>query len=48
MDATLLYESPFTDFDPLGVASVFDQTDTGQVIAILADIKAPGGGLRRC
>ena len=40
MDAALLYESPFTDFDPLGVAGVFDQTDTGQVIAILADIKA--------
>ncbi len=40
MDAGLLYESPFTDVDPLGVAGVFSEADTGAVIAILADIKA--------
>ncbi len=40
MDAALLYESPFTDFNPLGVAGVFDEAATGEVIAILADIKA--------
>lgn len=39
MDPTLLYESPFTDFDPLGVAGVFPGPDTGAVLAVLAEVK---------
>ncbi len=34
-----LYESPFTDFDPLGVAGVFGAADTTEVIAILDDVR---------
>ena len=39
MDAKLLYESPFTDFDPMGVAGVFGQADIDAVIAILDDVR---------
>ena len=39
MDPGLLYESPFTDFDPLGVAGVFPGPDVGAVLAVLEDVK---------
>lgn len=39
MDADLLYESPFTDFDPLGVSGIFSIADQTAVIAILDDVK---------
>jgi type I restriction enzyme R subunit len=39
MDPRLLYESPFTDFDPLGVAGVFPGDEAGEVIEILEDVK---------
>jgi type I restriction enzyme R subunit len=39
MDPGLLYESPFTDFDPLGVSGLFSLADTNAVIAILDDVK---------
>lgn len=35
MDAALLYESPFTDFNPLGVEGVFDEKATADLIGIL-------------
>jgi type I restriction enzyme R subunit len=39
MDPGLLYESPFTDFDPLGVSGIFSLADTNAMIAILDDVK---------
>ncbi|MDP1598714.1 DEAD/DEAH box helicase family protein [Phenylobacterium sp.] len=39
MDPGLLYESPFTDFNPLGVSGLFSLVDTDAVIAILDDVK---------
>jgi type I restriction enzyme R subunit len=38
MEPRLLYESPFTDFNPLGVAGVFDAKKTAEVIHILEDV----------
>ena len=40
MDPGLLYESPFTDFDPLGVAGIFSLADTNSVIEILREVRA--------
>jgi type I restriction enzyme R subunit len=39
MDPRLLYESPFTDLDPLGVAGVFGEGDVVQLIQILRDVE---------
>jgi type I restriction enzyme R subunit len=39
MDPGLLYESPFTDFDPLGVAGVFPDAEAKAVVAILDDVR---------
>jgi hypothetical protein len=39
MDPRLLYESPFTDLDPLGVAGVFQEGDVVQLIQILRDVQ---------
>jgi EcoEI R protein C-terminal/Nucleotidyl transferase AbiEii toxin, Type IV TA system len=39
MDPRLLYESPFTDLDPLGVAGVFQERDVVQLIEILRDVQ---------
>jgi type I restriction enzyme R subunit len=38
MDPRLLYESPFTDLDPLGVAGVFGQ-DAGAVVEVLDEVR---------
>jgi type I restriction enzyme, R subunit len=38
MDPRLLYESPFTDVDPLGVAGVFQDGEVVQLIQILRDV----------
>lgn len=38
MDPRLLYESPFTDIDPLGVDGVFQQSDVKFILKILEDI----------
>jgi type I restriction enzyme R subunit len=38
MDPRLLYESPFTDLDPLGVAGVFGEGEVVQLIQILRDV----------
>lgn len=39
MEPRLLYESPFTDFDPMGVAGLFSAADAEAVVAILNDVK---------
>jgi type I restriction enzyme, R subunit len=37
MEPRLLYESPFTDIDPLGVAGVFGRGEIVRLIQILDD-----------
>jgi type I restriction enzyme R subunit len=39
MDPGLLYESPFTDYDAMGVAGVFNPADTQLVISILDEVR---------
>jgi type I restriction enzyme R subunit len=39
MDAQLLYESPLTDLDPLGVAGVFGEGEVVEMIGILRDVE---------
>jgi len=39
MDPRLLYESPFTDMDPLGVAGVFEEADVVKLIQVLRDVQ---------
>lgn len=39
MDPRLLYESPFTDIDPMGIEGVFGKQDAVEVVSILDDIK---------
>ena len=39
MDPRLLYESPFTDLDPLGVAGVFKEGEVVELIQILRDVQ---------
>lgn len=40
MDAALLYESPYTDMNPLGVAGVFADAQVQELMTILRDINA--------
>ena len=40
MDPQLLYESPFTDFDPMGLEGVFDKDQASTVIGIICDVNA--------
>lgn len=39
MDPRLLYASPFTDIDPLGVAGVFGESEVVQLIQILQEVQ---------
>ena len=39
MDAARLYESPYTDFNPLGVDGVFSSQQVDQLISILEDVR---------
>ena len=39
MDPRLLYESPFTDIDPLGVAGLFEEAEVIKLIGILNDVQ---------
>lgn len=39
MDPALLYESPFTDFDPLGVSGIFPAKDAEAVVGILQEVR---------
>src|ERR1700741_5333365 len=40
MDPRLLYESPFTDLDPLGVAGIFAEGEVVELIQILRDVES--------
>lgn len=40
MDETLLYESPYTDFSPLGVEGVFNSAQVTELFSILKEIRA--------
>jgi type I restriction enzyme, R subunit len=44
MDPRLLYESPFTDINPMGIGGVFDQSDAKKVISILDDVRQRATG----
>ena len=39
MDEALLYESPFTDFNPLGVEGMFNPAQVTELMAVLKDIR---------
>ena len=39
MDAKLLYESPHTDFSPLGVDGMFSSAQVGELVSILGDVR---------
>lgn len=39
MDEALLYESPFTDFNPLGVEGVFNPAQVTELMSVLKDIR---------
>ena len=39
MDPRLLYESPFTDFDAMGVEGVFDSAGVIEIVRILEDVR---------
>jgi type I restriction enzyme R subunit len=39
MDPRLLYESPFTDFDAMGVEGVFDSAGVVEIVGILEDVR---------
>jgi type I restriction enzyme R subunit len=39
MDPRLLYESPFTDLDPLGVAGLFGKGEVLELVQILNDVE---------
>jgi type I restriction enzyme, R subunit len=39
MDPSLLYESPFTDYSPLGVEGVFSSPQVGALLAALDGIR---------
>ncbi len=39
MDPRLLYESPFTDIDPMGVEGIFDRNEAAKLVMILAEVR---------
>lgn len=39
MDPRLLYASPFTDIDPLGVAGLFEEAEVIRLIGILKEVE---------
>jgi len=39
MDPRLLYESPFTDLDPMGVEGLFGEGEVVQLLQILKDVQ---------
>jgi type I restriction enzyme, R subunit len=38
MDPRLLYQSPFTDINPMGLGGVFDKPDAARVVSILQEV----------
>ena len=39
MDAARLYESPYTDFSPLGVEGLFNSAQVTEIMSILEEIQ---------
>jgi type I restriction enzyme R subunit len=39
MDPRLLYESPFTDIDPMGIGGLFTERDVEEVVSILDAVR---------
>ena len=39
MDPRLLYESPFTDMNPLGVQGMFGEANAARLVTILDDVR---------
>jgi type I restriction enzyme R subunit len=39
VDPGLLYESPFTDVDPSGVAGVFGEKEVAEIVSILDQVR---------
>ena len=39
VEPLLLYESPFTDIDPMGMEGIFEQREAVEVVSILAEIQ---------
>jgi type I restriction enzyme R subunit len=39
VDPGLLYESPFTDVDPMGVSGVFSDADASKIVDILKTVR---------
>ena len=39
MDPRLLYESPFTDLDAMGVEGVFESADVIELVGILEEVR---------
>ena len=39
MDARLLYDSPYTDYNPRGVEGVFESTEVDELVSILEDVR---------
>jgi type I restriction enzyme R subunit len=39
MEPRLLYESPFTDINPMGLGGVFEKPDAAKVISILDEVR---------
>lgn len=39
METSRLYESPFTDLNPMGVEGVFPSEQVGQLLGILQDMR---------
>ena len=40
VDPSLLYESPFTDFSPVGVEGVFEASEVNQLFALLDEVRS--------
>ncbi|MFM9975373.1 MAG: type I restriction-modification enzyme R subunit C-terminal domain-containing protein [Beijerinckiaceae bacterium] len=40
MDPRLLYESPFTDIDPMGIEGIFLPSEATKIVSILHDIES--------
>ena len=40
VEPSLLYESPFTDFSPVGVEGVFEASEVNQLFALLDEVRS--------
>ena len=45
VDAGRLYESPYTDLNPMGVDGLFADDAVGELVSVLDEVSAPGSGV---